>query len=113
MQTLNAKTKGTPSVEMSKSNGGKYVLIDCEITDGPAKGLIVAGSFTTVTADGTVKEVPAPETKITLYREVLPSSKEPGKYVNFFNISRGLQQASNDDINALLGVPDEVAKQAL
>ena len=113
MNTIEAIIKGTASKEMTKSNGAKYVLINCMITSGPAEGLVVAGTFTTLTAEGVEKEVPAPETEVILYREVLPSTKEAGKFVNFFNIGLGYTQADNDLLNSLLGVPAEVSKQTI
>lgn len=96
-----AKVVGTPSQEFSKENGGKYVLQNCEILEGPLKGLIVGGTRTLVNASGDTKEPVELNTEVQLYLTRVPSKTDPSKMQNFFEISTGLT-ASQDDINALL-----------
>ncbi len=107
--TFKAKVVGSQSKPMTKANGAIYVLMNCQILEGPAKGLIVAGTRTIVNAEGEDKEIPSMGDEVILYRSVLPSTKEEGKYVNFFEISLGNITASNEMINELLGVSSEVA----
>lgn len=104
MNTYQARIVKGQSKEMIKTaNGAKYVLLNAEILDGPAKGSIVAATRTTVNAEGQEKEIPAVGTEVTLYHQALESSKEPGKYVHFFEVSTGTVQTSNDELTALLG----------
>lgn len=107
-EVLKAVVIGNPSKIMTKSNGSAYVLINCEIIEGRAKGAIVAGTRTIVTRDGEEKEVPVKGQEIVLYRRVLPSTTEEGKFVNFFEIGTSPATTSNDELNALLGI-DNVA----
>ena len=109
-----AVIKSAPSKEMSKSNSGAYVLINCEIQEGPAKGHIVAGTRTIVNGKGEKKDIPEIGDEITLYHQYLESSVEEGKYVHFFEISTGLPQTSNEELSMLFGlVPSTEKAQSL
>lgn len=99
--TFKAKTVGTVSQEFSKSNGGAYVLQNCEITEGPLKGTIVSGTRTVKNADGKTKELVPINTEVILHLTRVPSTTDPTKMQNFFEISTGLS-ASQDEINAKL-----------
>ena len=104
METYKAIIRSTPSKELEKSNGGKYVLLNAEILDGPATGAIVAATRTTLNVDGLEKDIPEIGTEVTLYHQALESSIEPGKYVHFFEISTGTAQTSNDDLSDMFGL---------
>lgn len=104
MNTFKAIIKSTPSKVLSKGNNGEYVLINCEILDGPAKGHIVAGTRTIKNGKGEVKTCPDINDEITLYHQYLESTVEQGKFVHFFEISTGLPQTSNDELSALFGL---------
>lgn len=100
---------GQPSKEMTKSNGNKYVLINCEIQGikdpNTGRNLVVAGQRGTFNAETSeVKEVPAIGAEVQLYAQQLPSTTEPGKVVTFFSVATGITSASQDAIAAALGV---------
>lgn len=99
--TFKAKTIAVPSKEFSKSNGGAYVLQNCEITEGPLKGTIVSGTRTIRNADGKAKELVGVNTEVVLHLTRVPSTTDASKMQNFFEISTGLS-ASQDEINAKL-----------
>ena len=98
-----AKTQGVSSKEFSKTNGGAYVLQNCVITEGPLKGLVVSGTRTIKNADGKAKELVPTDTEVILHLTRVPSTQDPSKMQNFFDISTGLS-ASQDDINAKLAL---------
>ena len=92
---------------MSKENGGTYGLIDVEILDGPAKGQVVAGTFTTKNANGEERDANeiAQGQEVSIYHQAVPSNKpgQEGKFMHFFEISTGRVRAENDELTALLG----------
>lgn len=96
-----AVVTGKPSQTFNKSNGGAYVLQNCEIKDGPLAGLVVSGTRTIKNADGATKEPIEVGTEIVLYLSQQPSLQDPTKMKNFFEISTGAS-ASDDEINARL-----------
>lgn len=98
-----AITKSVASKETVKSNGGAYVLQNCEITEGPLKGLVVTGTRTTKNAGGKAKELVPINTEVILHLTRVPSTQDPSKMVNFFEISTGMS-ASQDEINAKLAL---------
>lgn len=110
---IKAVIVGTPSKTMSKSNDAEYVLINCEILEGPAKGLIVAGTRTTVNVKGEEKSIPEVGTEVVLHHRAVESTTEPGKYVHFFEIATGLATANNDELTALLGVGETVSQPTI
>lgn len=112
MNTFKAKIIGTPSKVMTKSNGAEYVLINAEILEGPAKGKVVASTRTIKNAEGLEKSIPEVNTEVSLWHTALESSSNPGKFVHFFEIQTGATQATNDELSALLGVP-QLASQKL
>lgn len=101
---IKAVIVGTASKTMSKSNGAEYVLMNCEILEGPAKGKIVAGTRTTINQDGLEKSIPEVGQEVVLHHRAVESTAEAGKYVHFFEIQAGLVTADNDELSALLGV---------
>lgn len=107
MSTMKAIIKGQASKVMSKSNGAEYVLINCLILDGPAKGSVVAGTRTVVNAEGIEKSIPSIDDEVTLHHSVVPSTSKPGSFVHFFEISTAMQTESNDALTALFGVTAE------
>ncbi len=97
-----AVVTGVPSQAFEKSNGGKYVLQNCKITQaGPLKGLVVGGTRTILNAEGKSKEPVAVGDEVQLYLTRVPSNEDPSKMVNFFEISTG-SSASQDEINQAL-----------
>lgn len=106
MATSNSMTaivKGNASKVLPKSNGAQYVLINCLITSGPAKGLTVLGTRTILTKDSVTKSIPDLNAEITLYHSVVPSTKAGEKNQHFFEISTGADTASNADLDAIFG----------
>lgn len=108
---------GKPSKEMVKTNGNKYVLINCEIQGvidpNTGKNLIVPGQRGTFSAEtGEVKEIPAVGTEVQLYAQQMPSTTEPGKFVTFFSVATGIAAASQDAISAALGLFAETPASA-
>lgn len=101
--TFKAKTIATASKEFDKTNGGAYVLQNCEITEGPLKGTIVSGTRTIRNATGKAKELVPVNTEVILHLTRVPSTQDPSKMQNFFEISTGLS-ASQDEINAKLAL---------
>ena len=95
--------KSVGSKVLAKSNGAQYVLQNVLITSGPAKGMLVLGTRTTLTKDSKTKEIPALDTEVTLYHSVVPSTKEGEKNQHFFEISMGADTASNADLDAIFG----------
>jgi hypothetical protein len=93
--------KSEGSRVMAKKNGASYVLQNVLITSGPATGLIVLATRTTITKDAKVKDIPALNTEVTLYHSMVPSTKEGEKNQHFFEISTGADTASNADLDAL------------
>ena len=70
--------------------------------------LTVNGKKLVVTAQYTTKEYGTTLTvgqEISVYRRVLPSTTGEG-VKNFFEVSRNIT-SSDDEINALLGIPEE------
>ncbi len=96
-----AVVTGKASQEFSKSNGGAYVLQNCEIKDGPLAGLVVSGTRTIKNADGATKEPIEVGSEVVLYLSQIPSTQDPTKMKNFFEISTGAS-ASDEEINARL-----------
>jgi hypothetical protein len=96
---------------MAKSNGSSYVLMNVEITEGPAKGKIVASTRTITNASGVAKAVPAIGQEVTLWHQCLESNSESGKFVHFFEIQTGIVSTSNDELSALLGVSQLVGQE--
>lgn len=83
-----------------KSNGKEFLLCNVELT--------VNGKKLVVTAQYTAKEDGSELTvgqEISVYRRVLPSTTGKG-VKNFFEVSRNIT-SSDDEINALLGIPEE------
>lgn len=101
--TFKAIVKSGASAVQSKTNGGQYVLHNCEITEGPLKGLVVTGTRTVKNAQGKAKEPVALNTEVMLHLTRVPSTQDPSKMVNFFEISTGMS-ASQDEINAKLAL---------
>ena len=95
--------KSTGSKVMAKSNGASYVLMNVLITSGPATGLTVLATRTTVTKDAVVKSLPELNAEVTLYHSVVPSTKEGEKNQHFFEISTGADTASNTELDAIFG----------
>ena len=94
---------GKASKVFTKSNGNEFVYIQVELQDGAAAGHTVLGMRTTLSA-GVDKEIPAEGEEVTVYHTKLPSTKEAGKFVHFFEISMngGGEITSNDELSALL-----------
>lgn len=113
MATIKAVVRSNASKVMQKSNGAEYVLLNCEILDGPAKGAIVAGTRTTINENGEEKSIPEIGTEVVLYHRTMASTKEEGKFVHFFEVSTGLATTSNDELTALLGVAQTVPTQTI
>lgn len=106
MATSNSMTaivKGNASKVLPKSNGAQYVLINCLITSGPAKGLTVLATRTILTKDSVTKSIPDLNAEITLYHSVVPSTKAGEKNQHFFEISTGADTASNAELDAIFG----------
>lgn len=105
MSQFKAVIKGKPSKVMDKNNEaqGKYVLINCLITEGPAKDMEVTGTFTILNRDGEVKEVPSLGDEVMLHHTVLPSTTEPGKFRHFFEIGSVFVDTDHDKLTELLG----------
>ena len=104
MSTRNSMTgivKSTGSKVLAKSNGASYILMNVEITSGPAKGLTVLATRTTITKEAVVKSVPELDTVVTLYHSVVPSTKEGEKNQHFFEISTGADTATNADLDVV------------
>ena len=106
MSTTNSMTgivKSNGSKVLAKTNGASYVLMNVLITSGPAKGLTVLATRTTITKDAVVKSVPELNAEVTLYHTVVPSTKQGEKNQHFFEISTGSDTASNADLDAVFG----------
>ena len=91
--------KSNGSKVLAKANGASYVLMNVLITSGPAKGLTVLATRTTITKEAVVKSVPELNAEVTLYHTVVPSTKEGEKNQHFFEISTGSDTASNADLD--------------
>lgn len=107
MSTNNSMTgiiKSNGSKVLAKANGASYVLMNVLITSGPAKGLTVLGTRTTVTKDAVVKSLPELNAEVTLYHSVVPSTKEGEKNQHFFEISTGADTANNADLDNAFGL---------
>lgn len=102
-QTFKAIVESGASKEVVKKNGGSYVLHNCKITEGPLAGLVVTGTRTVKNAQGKAKEAVSVGTAVQLYLTRVPSTQDPSKMVNFFEISTGMS-ASQDEINAKLAL---------
>jgi hypothetical protein len=96
--------KSNGSKVLAKSNGASYVLMNVLITSGPAKGLTVLATRTTITKDAVVKALPELNAEVTLYHSVVPSTKEGEKNQHFFEISTGADTANNVDLDAAFGL---------
>jgi archaellum component FlaG (FlaF/FlaG flagellin family) len=101
---IKAIVKSAGSKVMAKSNGAQYVLINAEITEGPAKGLIVLATRTTLTKDAVIKEIPAINAEVVLYHTVVPSTKEGEKNQHFFEIGLGGETANNTELDKVFGL---------
>jgi len=99
--SMTGVVKSTGSRVLAKSNGASYMLMNVEITSGPAKGLTVLATRTTITKEAVVKSVPEMDSVVTLYHSVVPSTKEGEKNQHFFEISTGADTATNADLDAL------------
>jgi len=95
--------KSEGSKVLAKVNGAQYVLQNVLITSGPAKGLLVLATRTTLTKDAKTKTIPAVDTEVTLYHSVVPSTKAGEKNQHFFEISTGADTATNADLDAIFG----------
>lgn len=95
--------KSAGSKSMPKVNGATYVLMNVLITSGKATGLTVLSTRTTKTKDGIDKVLPEIGDEITLYHSVVPSTKAGEKNQHFFEISMGMDTASNADLDAAFG----------
>lgn len=78
--------KSNGSDVLTKSTGAQYVLMNVEITEGPAKGLVVCATRTTVTAEGVIKSIPKVGEEVVLNHTVVPSTKEGEKNKHFFEV---------------------------
>jgi len=96
--------KSNGSKVLAKANGASYVLMNVLVTSGPAKGLTVLGTRTTITKDAVVKSVPELNAEVTLYHSVVPSTKEGEKNQHFFEISTGSDTANNVDLDSAFGL---------
>lgn len=96
--------KSNGSKVLAKANGASYVLMNVLITSGPATGLTVLGTRTTITKDAVVKSVPELNVEVTLYHSVVPSTKEGEKNQHFFEISTGSDTANNVDLDNAFGL---------
>ena len=96
--------KSNGSKVLAKANGASYVLMNVLITSGPAKGLTVLATRTTITKEAVVKSVPELNAEVTLYHSVVPSTKEGEKNQHFFEISTGSDTANNVDLDAAFGL---------
>lgn len=110
---IKAVIKGKASKELTPNvAGSRSVIFPCEILEGPAKGKTVPGKFTFVNSFGKEKSLPEVDDEIGLVHNMLPSTKEAGKYVHFFEISRNaFAQATNDELTELFGVESAVSDQ--
>ncbi len=107
MSTNNSMTgivRSAGSKVLAKANGASYVLMNVEITSGPAKGLTVLATRTTITKDAVVKSVPEVDAVVTLYHTVVPSTKPGEKNQHFFEISTGADTANNTDLDNAFGL---------
>ena len=102
--TYKAIVKTNGSKTLAKSNGGTYVLQNVEIQEGPAKGVIVLASRTTLTKDGVIKSVPEIGTEIVVYHTIVPSTKEGEKNQHFFEIGSANDTADNTTLDAIFGL---------
>jgi hypothetical protein len=106
-QVIEVVLVSNPSKVMTKKNGKNYVLFNGKITSEKGKGLIVPCTFTF----SENKETPSQGEIVSVIYSVVPSTKEPGKFVPFFEI--GNMAANSDDIISALGVPASVEEQVL
>jgi len=95
--------KSVGSKVMAKNNGAQYVLQNVLITSGPATGMLVLATRTTLTKEAKVKKIPELDAEVTLYHSVVPSTKAGEKNQHFFEISTGADTASNADLDAIFG----------
>ena len=79
---------GKASKTFSKSNGNEFVYILVQLEEGAAKGHTVFASRTTL-SNGVEKSIPEEGEEVIVYHTKLPSTKEAGKFVHFFEISTG------------------------
>lgn len=103
-KSYKAVVMSKPSKEMDKSNGAKYVLITCEILEGPAKGAKVAATRTILNGAGKDKDIPLEGEEVTLYHTYMESTTNEGEYVHFFEISTGIPQTDNNELSRLFGI---------
>ena len=96
--------KSNGSKVLAKANGASYVLMNVLVTSGPAKGLTVLATRTTITKEAVVKSVPELNAEVTLYHSVVPSTKEGEKNQHFFEISTGSDTANNVDLDTAFGL---------
>lgn len=83
----------------TKKNDGQYRLVDCEITEeGPLKGIVVSGTLTIKNAKGEEKELREKGEEVTLYHTQLPSEKQKGGFMHFFEIGTGNSTASMEEL---------------
>ena len=102
--SMTAIVKSVGSRTLDKKNGAQYVLQNCLITDGPAKGMLVLATRTTLTKDKVAKEVPALGAEVTLFHSTVVSTVAGQKNQHFFEISIGGDTASNADLDTAFGL---------
>lgn len=91
---------GTPSKVMPKENGKSFVLINVKATSGLFAGMTkpLPGSFT-FEGELADSDYPGQGEEITVYHQMVPSTKNPGEMIDFFTISTGGgMSASMDEI---------------
>ena len=101
MNAYKAVILGGAIFTKQKSNGATYTCVNAEILDGPAKGMIILATRTTITKDGVIKALPNIGDSVVLYHTVVPSTKEGEKNQHFFEISTGTLSATNADLDAV------------
>lgn len=122
MSNLKVRIISAPSKAMPKSNGGSYVLQNGEITEGPAKGHVIAVSRTILNKENaalkaageefTAKEPFELNQEVTVYPRQVQA--EDGRVLTFFE-GQGSTSASAEeatDILKLAGIEAEVAEEA-
>jgi|GEM_PF-5186695 len=102
-KTFKATIKGDASPTFSKSNGGSYVLHNAEVTsEGPLKGMIVAGTRTLKNASGDAKKPVSVGDEVTLHLQIVTNAE--GSKKPFFEIATGAMSTADADIIAALGL---------
>ena len=70
------------------SNGNEFVYIKVQLEEGAAKGLTVL-AFRTTLSNGVEKSIPKKGEEVIVYHTQLPSTKDLGENLHFFEISTG------------------------